>query len=71
MISQSFELEQQEDDEQVYKPSQERIARICAEIRRDWSEREHRKRSSQLSPRLTVSVVSLCLDSQGYPADYQ
>jgi hypothetical protein len=65
VISPQTELELKEDSEQVYRPSQERIARICAEIRHNWSEREYRKRSAHLQKRWTVSVVSICLDPNG------
>lgn len=64
MISPYPELEIQEDDEKVYRPSPERIARMCAAIRRGWSERDYRKRSSQLKTRLTVPVVSICLNER-------
>ena len=64
MISQAMELELREDSELVYRPSQERIARMCAEFRRNWSEREYRKRSGCPRKRWIVSVVSICLESK-------
>ena len=33
------------DPDVIYLPSRAEIARQCAEIRRTWSDREHRKRS--------------------------
>lgn len=63
MITDFSELARQEDDEKAYLPSAARIARMCAVIRRGWSERELQKRSVAERPvRWTAPEVTVRLD---------
>ena len=40
----------------TYLPSQEEIERCCREIRRGWSESEHRRRAGLASNRLRLAI---------------
>lgn len=60
-----FETPAQRDEtENVYLPSQARIARMCAAIRRHWSDRELMKRSHLRPITWEVPTVAVCLDSR-------
>lgn len=70
MITQFSELAPQEDDPKAYLPSPARIARMCAAIRRGWSDREIQKRSGTKRPeRWTAPMVSVRLEAPAYPLD--
>lgn len=53
-----------QETEQVFLPSQVRIKRMCATIRRGWPERELIKRMRLRPIRWDVPEVSICLDSR-------
>lgn len=54
----------EEETKTIFLPSQERIKRMCAVYRRDWSEREHSKRSRSRPIKWMVPEVSVRLDSR-------
>ena len=60
-----FETPAQRDEtENVYLPSQARIAQMCASIRRHWSDRELMKRRLSRPIAWEVPTVSIGLDSR-------
>ena len=55
------------DPEGVYLPSHEQIVQECTQIRRKWSEREHRKRSvEKVQLRWRPPTIHLETDVQNY-----
>lgn len=69
MISTPNELELIDDEENVYRPSPARIALVCAVIRRKWTDREFRKRSTQTPRSWSVPIVSVDLEPSEISAE--
>jgi hypothetical protein len=62
MITSFEELQPAEDQEDVYLPSAERIARMCRAYQQSWSDRERMKRSYLKPRRWTAPDVSVSMD---------
>ena len=63
MITSFEQLQPAEEQEDVYLPSPERIARMCHAYQKNWSDRERMKRSYSKPQRWTAPEVSVCMDS--------
>ena len=63
MITSFEELQPAEEQEDVYLPSPERIARMCRAYQMNWSDRERIKRGYIKPQRWTAPEVSVDLDS--------
>lgn len=62
MITSFDELQSAEEQEDVYLPSPERIARMCRAYQQNWSDRERMKRSHSTPQRWTAPEVTMSLD---------
>lgn len=63
MITSFEELKPEDEQEDVYLPSPERIARMCRAYQNHWSDRERMKRSYFKPQRWTAPEVSVSLET--------
>lgn len=62
MITSFHELQPEQEQEDVYLPSPERIARMCRAYQQTWNDRERIKRGHVKPQRWSAPVVTVDLD---------